>query len=166
MALKIGTTLPSLEDATEWINGVVSDDNLAGQPVLIQFWAVSCPACKSNTPHLQQLERDYTAQGLRVISIHAPRFASDRDTDAVRECVQHLGLTGPCAIDNEHIILNRFETNGFWPNYFFFDAAHRLRSRAAGGMGLKIAENSLRRILQLDELATPIAESAEMAGVR
>ena len=166
MALKIGTLLPSLHDTSEWINGSVNDDSLAGHPILIQFWAVSCPACKVNMPRLQQIERDYASQGLRVISVHAPRGESDKDADAVRACMQQLGLNGPCAIDNEHIILNRFETNGFWPNYFFFDADHRLRSRAAGGMGLKIAENSLRRILQLDEPATSNPEPAEMAGAR
>ena len=119
MALKIGTLLPSLTGAMEWINSAVSDGSLIGHPVLIQFWAVSCPACKVNMPRLQQIERDYASQGLQVISVHAPRGESDRDVDAVRTCMQQLGLTSPCAIDNEHVILNRFETNGYWPNYFF-----------------------------------------------
>ena len=77
------------------------------------------------------------------------------DVEKVRAVVKEMGLTGPCAIDNTHVLGDRFQTGAVWPCYFLFDAEGRLRSRAAGALGLKMAENSLKRMLgAADEAAT------------
>ena len=52
----------------------------------------------------------------------------------------------PLAIDNEHVIGNRFETDGLWPIYFVFDADGKLRGRAAGAASLSILESTLERV--------------------
>jgi len=155
MPLSIGTSMPALVEATEWIGNSVGADDLVGQPTLVQFWAVSCPICKLNMPRLQQLEQTYSAHGLRLVSIHMPRMEADMDTAKVQEAMTEMGLTGPCAIDNAHTLGDRFQTGGVWPCYFLFDAQGKLRSRAAGALGLKMAENSLRRMLGAAEDAMP-----------
>ncbi len=121
--------------------------------MIIQFWAISCPICKLNMPRLQQLTETYADKGLRLVSIHMPRMESDMDTEKVKAAMEEVGLTGPCAIDNDHAIGDRFETGGVWPCYFLFDAQGRLRSRVAGALGLKMAENSLKRMLGAGEPA-------------
>ncbi len=153
MPLSIGSQKPPLIDATEWLNGAPEFDNVLEQSTLIQFWAISCPICKLNMPRLQQLEQAYATYGLRLVSIHMPRMEEDMDTIKVQEAMTEMGLTGPCAIDNAHTLGDRFQTGGVWPCYFLFDAQGKLRSRAAGALGLKMAENSLRRMLGVTDAA-------------
>ena len=146
--------MPALCNTTSWVAGDLSMGDREGRPSLVQFWAISCPICKMNMPRLQQLTKTYEAQGLQLISVHMPRMEADMDVEKVKAAVEEMGLTGPCAIDNDHAIGDRFQTGGVWPCYFLFDAEGKLRSRAAGALGLKMAENSLRRLLELQE-ATP-----------
>lgn len=158
MPLKIGSELPSFEGATQWLGDLVLGQDLCSQPSLIQFWATSCPVCKMNMPRLQQFTETYAAHGLRLISVHMPRMEADMDVEKVRAAIEEMGLTGPCAIDNAHVIGDRFQTGGVWPCYFFFDAEGRLRSRAAGALGLKMAENSLKRLLETADASRVSAE--------
>ena len=147
MPLPIGTYLPPLDGATDWLDAPVAINDLQGRPTLVQFWAVSCPICKINMPSLLSLLKIYKSDGLQLLSVHMPRMDADIDVEKVRAAVSELALTGPCAIDNEHTIGDLFQTGGLWPCYFLFDAGGRLRSRAAGQLGLKMAENSLKRLL-------------------
>lgn len=141
--------MPSFQGATEWLN--TDEKHFSVQkPTLIQFWAISCPICKMNMPRLQEFLDTYREQGLQLVSVHMPRMEADTDVEKIKAAVVELGLTGPCAIDNEHILGDRFQTGGVWPCYFLFDADGKLRSRAAGALGIKMAENSLKRLLALD----------------
>ena len=151
MSLVIGSLIPSINSSTTWLAGDSKSADLSGSLCLIQFWAVSCPMCKRNFPKLQSLIDEYSMHGLQLLSIHMPRSESDMDVEKVKIAVQELGLIGPCAIDNDHAIGNLFQTGGAWPYYFLFDAEGKLRSRAAGSLGLKMAENSLKRLLELQE---------------
>ncbi len=151
MPLKVGTLFPSLEGVTVWINGQFQDRDAIGSATLVQFWALSCPICKMNMPKLYSLIDAYRDHGLRLVSIHMPRMESDMNIEKVEAVVAELNLIGPCALDNEHIIGERFQMDGSWPSYYLFDAEGKLRSRAAGAMGLKMAENSLKRLLELED---------------
>lgn len=147
MPLAIGTPLPSLEGATAWINGDYESAVMPSSPLLVQFWSLSCPACKYNMPGVLGFLSTYGDYGLRLVSIHMPRGEWDLDIDRVRATAEELQMTGPCAIDNSHVLGRRFQTDRIWPSYFFFDSTGQLRSRAAGRLGLQMAESSLRRIL-------------------
>lgn len=150
MPLQFGTELPPLTGATEWLNRR-EELNQPGKPILVQFWAISCPICEMNMPRLQQCLDTYHKQGLQLVSVHMPRSEADTDIDKVKAAVEELRLTGPCAIDNGHTLGDRFQTGGIWPCYFLFDGEGKLRSRAAGALGIKMAENSLRRLLELEQ---------------
>jgi len=147
MPLPIGTFLPPLDGATEWLDEPVDTITLQGRPTLVQFWAVSCPVCKLNLPGLLRFLDTYQGEGLQLLSVHMPRMEADMDVAKVRAAAEELQLTGPCAVDNAHTVGDLFQTGGVWPCYFLFDAEGRLRSRAAGQLGLKMAENSLKRLL-------------------
>jgi thiol-disulfide isomerase/thioredoxin len=153
MPLPIGTPLPPLDGATHWLGEPFAPAALCRRPLLVQFWAVSCPICKLNMPGVLSLLETYRHEGLALLSVHMPRMEADTDVALVRAAAEELALCGPCAIDNQHTIGDRFQTGGVWPCYFFFDAGGRLRSRAAGQLGLKMAENSLKRLLAAEPAA-------------
>ncbi len=147
MAMRSGTPIPELDGATSWINGEVSAADLRGSgPTLIHFWAKSCHVCHDNMPTVGEWRDKYSPQGLRVVAIHMPREEADTDEEAVRADAVALGITEPCAIDNQHTIGDRFE-NSLWPAYYLFDAEGNMRSRAGGYAGLKIIEDKIHRIM-------------------
>ncbi len=150
MALPIGSHFPKIDSATEWLGQDLMSDDLPCTPTIVQFWAISCPLCKINMPKIRQFLEDHQKYGLRLVSVHMPRMEADLDVAKVRAVASEIGLTGPCAVDNDHTLGERFQTGGIWPYYFLFDAEGKLRSRASGALGIKMAENSLKRLLELD----------------
>ena len=147
MPMRGGTPLPDLSGATEWINGEVNREQLVGSPTLVHFWAVSCPICHDNMPTLHQWRDQYAARGLKVVAIHMPRQEEDTDIEAVKKDAATMGITEPCAIDNEHTVGDRFE-NTIWPAYYLFDREGKMKSRAAGYAGLKMIEAPLQKLME------------------
>lgn len=98
-------------------------------------------------PAVPSWRKQYSSRGLRVIAVHLPRTPGHWDLDCVKAAIEHHEITGPCALDNDGVLAERFGTGEVWPYCFFFDAEGKLRSRAAGGMGLRLLENALKRYL-------------------
>lgn len=134
MSLRINAPLPSLEGATGWINNKPEPEQLKG-PLLVYFWALSCHVCHKNMPKLRGWRDECTSRGLKMIAVHCPRMKIDTNIEKVKAAVGAYGITEPCAVDNKHIIKRAFD-NQFWPAYFLFDEAGKLKRRAAGNNGL------------------------------
>ncbi len=149
MPLRIGTPLPELTGATQWLNGEVKREDLIGAPTLIHFWAKSCYICHNNMPTVEEWRSTYAEKGLKVVAIHAPRQEEDTDLEAVAADAQEMRLHEPCAIDNEHTLKEAFQ-NDYWPAYFLFDQEGNMRSRSAGDAGLKMLEGALKRLMETD----------------
>lgn len=65
---------------------------LAGGPVLLAFFKISCPVCQMTFPFL---ERIHTAGAVRIFGI------SQNDADDTREFNQEFGVTFPTLLDSE-----------------------------------------------------------------
>jgi thiol-disulfide isomerase/thioredoxin len=144
MPMRVGTPMPELTGATEWLNGEPDAAELHGNPVLVYFWAVSCHICHENMPTIRQWQKEYGPQGLKIVAIHMPRQQEDTDIERVRKDAADSQISEPCAIDNLHAIAETFQ-NQFVPAYFLFDREGCLRSRAAGYTGLSMLEGALKR---------------------
>jgi thiol-disulfide isomerase/thioredoxin len=146
--LPSGAPLPSFEGATAWLNGAPRPEDLRGRPVLVQIWAVSCYLCKEHEPVLRAWQQRFGPRGVAFVSIHMPRQASDTDVEAVAAAARDLQMSEPIAIDNDHVVGDRFDAGGVWPAYFLFDAKGRLRSRTAGAGSLGTLESALVRLTE------------------
>lgn len=147
MPLRLGSPMPELSGATEWLNGEPAQDDLRGSPVLVHFWAVSCHICHDNMPTVRKWRDEYGPRGLKLVAIHMPRQEDDMDVAKVREDVKALDVTEPCAIDNTHAMADAFQ-NKFMPAYFLFDREGNLKSRTAGDAGLAMLEGALARLFE------------------
>lgn len=150
MPMRIGTLIPSLDGATEWMNATQAHAEAESKqrPTLVHFWSVSCGTCKENLPRVGQWRDERRADGLRVIAVHMPRYEADTDTEAVREAVIKYNITEPCAVDNEHKLRDAFQNEqGYVPAYYLFDAEGKLKSFAAGERGLNMLQSALERVL-------------------
>ena len=144
MPLRLGSPMPALSGATEWLNGEPAQADLRGAPVLVHFWAVSCHICHDNMPTLRKWRDEYGPRGLKLVGIHMPRQEDDMDVAKVREEVKAMDVTEPCAVDNTHAMADAFQ-NKFMPAYFLFDREGNLKSRTAGDAGLAMLESALAR---------------------
>lgn len=150
MALRIGSEMPSLEGATEWLTGSLESvrAETSGKVTLIHFWSVSCGICKDNMPRLGEWRDDKLASGLRVVAVHMPRYPADTDVDAVKAAIEKYQITEPCAVDNEHKLRDAFKNDqGFVPAYYVFDQSGKLKGFAAGERGLSLIAPAIERAL-------------------
>lgn len=159
MPMRIGTEMPPLSGATEWLGAsqAHAEAEAKGHPTIVHFWSVSCGICKENLPRIAQWRDENREQGLRVIAVHMPRYEADTDVEAVREAFSQYKISEPCAVDNEHKLREAFQNDqGYVPAYYLFDADGKLRSFAAGERGLDLLKASLDRVLgAANQAATP-----------
>jgi thiol-disulfide isomerase/thioredoxin len=151
MPMRIGTEMPSLDEATDWLNGSAAEAlaEAKGRPTIVHFWAVSCGICKQNMLRLAEWREQHRESGLRLIAVHMPRYPTDMDVAAVRAAVEAHAISEPCAVDNAHKLRDAFQNDqGFVPAYYLFDAEGKLRSFTAGERGLGMISAALERTLE------------------
>ena len=139
--------LPSLEGAARWIDGEPRAQELRGSPLLVHFWSISCYICHNVVDQVNSWRDEYGKHGLITIAIHQPRSEAELDVEKVIEDAQReMKITQPCAIDNVHAIVGRFE-NQFVPAYYIFNRKHELRHFQAGDKGYDRIEAALARVV-------------------
>ena len=154
MALRMRSPLPSLEGAAAWINGRPSSEDLQGRPVVVQFWSLSCYMCHNSAAQVNAWRDRFLQRGVTFVSVHQPRSEAELDRDAVeRDARDEMKITQPCAIDNEHAIVDRF-SNQFVPSFYVFDRKHELRHFQAGDKGYDRIEAAIERVV-----AEPVEEA-------
>jgi len=148
MPMRMRTPLPSLDGSAHWINGgEPREDALAGRPVLVHFWSISCYICHDVVEQVNRWRDTYGPQGLAVVAVHQPRGPAELDVAAVTaDALGPMALTQPCAIDNAHDIVGRFE-NQFVPAYYVFNRHHELRHFQAGDKGYERIEAAIQKVL-------------------
>lgn len=144
MSLAIGTFFPGFGDTLKWLNNSTSFGR--NQRIsLFHFWSISCPACHANMPALHELRDKYGPLGLQVVAVHRPRSDNELDADNVRKVADELGMTEPCALDNDHKIGDELGVEA-WPTYFLFGADGRLRRHAKGNFGVRMMGVALEKM--------------------
>ncbi|NLB96987.1 MAG: redoxin domain-containing protein [Armatimonadetes bacterium] len=145
--MRIGSALPPLDGATEWVNsGPVGSADLAGRPLLVHFWALSCHSCHEMMPTVVAWHQRHASRGLQVISVHQARCEADTDVAAIKQAIEKCGITHPVAIDNDFRIVDAWE-NKFVPSFYLFNADGKLVHYQAGDRGQKMIEQAIERVL-------------------
>ena len=81
-----------------------------GRPVLVNFWATWCEACRAEMPALQQIARAHAAEpeGLQVVAVNY------RETEgAIQRFVASTGLALPVLLDREGAAAKSFDVRIF-----------------------------------------------------
>lgn len=78
---------------------------LVGKPVLVTFWATTCPSCVEEIPHLIDLYQELHQRGLEIIGV-----AMHYDPPAqVRAMVEQRQIPYPIILDHEGRIAREFD---------------------------------------------------------
>lgn len=152
--MKVDSQLPSFEGVSEWLNLATPDARkiisreTKGRPTLVHFWSIRSQVSKNSFSQVAELRNRGKRDGLRVIAVHIPNSEAEKNSQTVREVVDKLQLTEPCALDNDHKLRDAFFNRpGLVPAYYLFDTEGSLLTFAEGQGGLEEIENRLDQML-------------------
>ena len=91
--------------------------SLRGRPVLVSFWATTCPPCVEELPDLIQLYKDWHPQGLEMIAVAMPYDPPIR----VQEFVRKHAVPYPVALDVQGAVTSAFGGVPYVPTAFIID---------------------------------------------
>ena len=115
---------------------------MAGRPVLINYWATWCIPCKVELPILEKLHQEYQQKGLYIVSVNA----IDQDSvDKVQGIVDQFSMTFPVLLDQGGQFASLYKTM-FFPTTVLVDASGVIREINLGDS----TEDELR--LSLDKI--------------
>jgi peroxiredoxin len=118
---------------------------LQGQPLLINFWASWCTACKAETPDLIDLYERHKAEGFLILGINLRQA----DT-AVRDFVEDFGVTYPVAFDRRGEVASTWQIGGpnqGLPSTYFIDRGGVVKKVVLGSLAARQIAEGLALIL-------------------
>lgn len=115
--------------------------DLAGRPVVVNFWASWCGPCVEEFPLLAEAAERHQAAGLAVIGI----VYQDR-SEAARQFMARMGAGWPAAMDPGGRVAASYGIHGP-PETFFIDAEGVVRGRQIGQLHRADLERQLALIL-------------------
>jgi peroxiredoxin len=96
---------------------------LAGQVVLVNFWATWCPPCRKELPDLEALYQRFHSRGLVILAI------SDEEAAKVKPFVAEQKLTYPVLLDPGRKVNELFQMEGI-PKSFVYGRDGKLVAEA------------------------------------
>lgn len=122
----------------------ISLQQLQGRPVLVTFWATTCPGCIKEMPHLVELYNELRPQGLEIIGL---AMAYDPE-DQVREMVRLKQLPYKIALDHDGAAARAFGDVKLTPTSFLIDPNGRIVQQKLGEMDMDALHNRILGMLQ------------------
>ena len=145
--LSVKGALPPLTGVVEWLNSQpLTQEQLKGKVVLIDFWTYSCINCLRALPYVRAWSEKYKDQGLVVIGVHTPEFAFEKILKNVRSAVTDLKIGYPVAVDNDYAIWRAFG-NQYWPAHYFIDTEGQIRHYHFGEGEYDESERVIQKLL-------------------
>lgn len=110
----------------------VALSSLEGRPVLVTFWATTCPGCVKEMPHLIDLHRELGPKGFEIVAI---AMAYD-PPEQVRELARQKQLPYTVAIDDGSAAV-AFGDVKLTPTSFLIDPQGRIVQQKLGEMDME-----------------------------
>jgi thiol-disulfide isomerase/thioredoxin len=147
LELPASMSLPEFQGISEWLNSeALTVADLKGSVVLVQFWTFACINCQRTLPYITEWHRQYAAQGLKVVGIHTPEFAFERELSNVEAALAEYQITYPVPIDNEFATWKAY-SNRFWPHLFLADREGVIRYDHIGEGAYDETAQAIRQLL-------------------
>lgn len=127
----------------------VSLEDLAGQTVVLNFWATWCPPCRREMPLLDDINRAYKDRGVTVIGIDVGEPA-----EVVKRYIDSIGVTYPiwvdaadnAAADDTRALFSRFGGVGY-PTTVFVDADGVIQAKHVGELSRGLVRSRIEAML-------------------
>ena len=118
-------------------------EQLRGKPVIINFWATTCPGCVLEIPALVELSQKYSANNLVIIGV-----AMDYDPESqVREMVRQKKMTYPVVLDSKGELAEAFGQVTLTPTTFFISKDGKIFKHKLGEMSHAELETTIQGLI-------------------
>jgi peroxiredoxin len=135
-------TLPAFELEALGGAGTISDADLIGHPVVMNFWASWCGPCNEEAPDLEKTWQEYKDKGVEFLGVDV----QDIETNA-QKFVDKYRLTYSMVKDPDQKLAKAMGVGIGLPQTFFIDA----KGNVVEGSGLGLIDDTELRA-QLDRL--------------
>jgi thiol-disulfide isomerase/thioredoxin len=143
----IGKPLAEFQSIQSWLNTEpLNTKALKGNVVLIQFWTLGCINCQRTLPYLVQWHQRYANRGLKMIGVHTPEFAYERDLSNIQRALQRYKITYPVAVDNQLQTWKAYQ-NRYWPRLYLTDRQGIIRYDHIGEGAYETTEARIQKFL-------------------
>jgi peroxiredoxin len=122
----------------------VSLEQLRGKPVLVTFWATTCPGCVKEMPHLVELYQALAPRGLEIVAL---AMAYDPE-EQVREMVKLKQLPYKVALDSDGAAARAFGDVKLTPTSFLIDPSGRIVQQKLGELDMNALHGRIVAMLQ------------------
>lgn len=119
-------------------------NELRGSPVLVTFWATTCPGCVKEMPHLVELYNELGPKGLKLIAL----AMSYDPEEQVREMVKLKRLPYTVALDSDGSAAKAFGDVKLTPTSFLIAPDGRIVQQKLGEMDMDRLHNRIVGMLQ------------------
>lgn len=103
-----------------------------GKPVLVTFWATTCPGCIAEMPHLIELYRDLNPKGLEIIGV---AMAYD-PPEQVRALAAQRQIPYPIVLDTQARIAREFDNVQLTPTSVLISPDGRIVEYRLGALDM------------------------------
>jgi thiol-disulfide isomerase/thioredoxin len=140
-------SLPEFQGITNWLNSSpLTIADLNGSVVLIQFWTFACINCQRTLPYVVDWHQKYASQGLKVVGVHTPEFAYEREVENVKEAIAQHKITYPVPMDNAFATWKAY-SNEYWPHLFLADRQNIIQYDHIGEGAYEQTEEKIKQLL-------------------
>ncbi len=116
---------------------------LRGKPVLVTFWATSCPGCVKEIPHLIELYQEFGPRGLQLVAV-AMSYDPPDHVLAMRDTRQ---IPYPIALDIKGEAARAFGDVRLTPTSFLIAPDGRIVRQKIGEMEMTDVRAQIRAML-------------------
>ncbi len=116
---------------------------LRGRPVLVTFWATSCPGCVKEIPHLIELHQEFGPRGLQLVAV-AMSYDPPDHVLAMRDARQ---IPYPIALDIKGEAARAFGDVRLTPTSFLIAPDGRIVRQKIGEMEMADVRAQIRAML-------------------
>ena len=144
----IGTPAVYPEDVDAWVNGdALMVDDMKGNVILLDFFAVWCGPCVATFPHLQRWQDDYADRGLHIIGVSRyykygwdeeasrpkrdPEIEPEQEREAMEKFLAHYELSHRIACVTDSQLQQHYYVSGI-PHVVLIDRAGKVRMFRTG----------------------------------
>lgn len=116
---------------------------LRGRPVLVTFWATSCPGCVQEMPHLIELYHELAPKGLEIIGI----AMSYDPPNHVMQMAKERQIPYPIALDTTAAASQAFGEVKLTPTSFLIAPDGRVVQQKIGEMDMPMVRQTILNML-------------------
>lgn len=120
-----------------WLNVTrpLSEADMKGRLVLLDFWTYGCVNCMQIVPDLKTLESTF-GDRLLIIGVHSAKFKGEQGNSRILSAARRFGLEHPVINDSDFAIWNSFKVEA-WPTLILLGPNGQEISRYEGEGHLK-----------------------------